>query len=121
MLKCHSTNSANSETMGEILMGERRITTTSGDIRAISGTTIEALAMQLRGKLLTGDDDGYDLARTVWNGLVDKRPALIACCAGAADVIACVRFARDQDLLLSIRGGGHSIAGRAVCDNGIMI
>jgi FAD binding domain-containing protein/berberine-like enzyme len=102
-------------------MGERRVTTISGDIRAISGTTLEAFATQLRGKLLTGDDDGYDTARKVWNGLVDKRPALIARCTGAADVITCVRFARDQDLLLSIHGGGHSIAGRAVCDNGIMI
>jgi FAD/FMN-containing dehydrogenase len=70
---------------------------------------------------LTGDDPGYDTARTVWNGMVDKRPALIARCVGAADVITCIRFAREHELLVSVHGGGHSIAGRAVCENGIMI
>lgn len=102
-------------------MGERRIATTGGDERIISGAAIDKFASQLRGELLAGDDTGYDAARKVWNGMVDKRPALIARCAGAADVTNCVRFAREHDLLVSVRGGGHSIAGRAVCENGLMV
>ena len=67
-----------------------------------------------------GEQD-YDAARAVHNALIDRRPALIAKCAGAADVIACVRFARESGLPMSVRGGGHSIAGKAVCDDGIVI
>ncbi len=91
-----------------------------------TGTTlgeasIERFQGSLRGELLCPDDDGYDAARTVWNGMVDKRPALIGRCTGAADVIRCVRFAREHDLLTSVRGGGHNYSGRSVCDNGLMI
>jgi FAD/FMN-containing dehydrogenase len=75
----------------------------------------------LRGKLLRPSDDGYDDARKVWNGMIDRRPALIARCTEAADVIAAVTFAREQGLLVSIRGGGHNVAGNAVCDGGLMI
>src|SRR5204863_9072891 len=64
---------------------------------------------------------GYDDARAVWNGAVDRRPKLIARCAGAADVAAAVRFARDRDLQIAVRGGGHNVAGTAVCDDGIVI
>jgi FAD/FMN-containing dehydrogenase len=59
--------------------------------------------------------------RKVWNGMVDKHPALIARCAGTADVVDCVRFAREHDLLASVRGGGHNYAGKSVCDGGLMI
>ena len=73
------------------------------------------------GELLRPGDPGYDDARKVWNGMIDKRPALIARCAGVADVIAAVNLARSNNLLVSVRGGGHNITGNAVCDGGLMI
>ena len=75
----------------------------------------------LRGTMLRPGDNGYDAARKVFNVMIDKRPALIVRSAGAADVIACVNFAREQELLVSVRGGGHGVAGKAVCDGGLMI
>jgi len=74
-----------------------------------------------RGDVITPDRNGYDDARAVWNGNVDRRPRLIARCNGTADVAAAVRFARDCDLEVAIRGGGHNVAGTAVCDDGIVI
>ena len=74
-----------------------------------------------RGVLITADHDDYDDARAVWNGTVDRRPRLIARCSGTADVAAAVRFARDCDLAIAVRGGGHNVAGTAVCDDGIVI
>jgi FAD/FMN-containing dehydrogenase len=71
--------------------------------------------------MLLPSDDRYDETRKVWNGMIDKRPALIARCAGVADVIATVTFARDYNLLVSVRSGGHSIAGKAVCNGGLML
>jgi FAD/FMN-containing dehydrogenase len=82
---------------------------------------IRDLRASVRGAILRPGEDGYDRARRVWNGMIDKRPALIARCAGAADVIQAVQFARANSLLLSVRGGGHSAAGNAVCDAGLMI
>jgi len=87
----------------------------------LDDSKVQAFKTSLRGELLRPDDAGYDRARRVFNAMIDRRPALIARCAGAADVIACVRFAREHDLPISIRGGGHSIAGNAVCDNGLVI
>ncbi|HEX4981321.1 MAG TPA: FAD-binding oxidoreductase [Ilumatobacteraceae bacterium] len=81
-------------------------------------------AMQIpgfRGVLITPDHHDYDDARAVWNGTVDRRPRLIARCSGTADVAAAVRFARDCDLEIAVRGGGHNVAGTAVCDDGIVI
>lgn len=77
--------------------------------------------MGLRGALIRPQDAGYDAARRVWNGLIDKRPALIVRCAGAADVIRAVQFARDAHLTVAIRGGGHSFAGHALYDGGLVI
>jgi FAD/FMN-containing dehydrogenase len=82
---------------------------------------VDLLAVSLQGQLLRPSDEGYDAARRVWNGMVDKRPALIARCAGVADVVSAVRFAREHDLVVSVRGGGHSVAGLAVCEGGLMI
>jgi FAD/FMN-containing dehydrogenase len=73
------------------------------------------------GQLITADHADYDIARAVWNGAVDRRPRLIARCTGTADVAAAVRFARDHDLEIAVRGGGHNVAGTAVCDDGIVI
>src|SRR5262245_20707543 len=74
-----------------------------------------------RGRLISADHADYDIAREVWNGAIDRRPRLIAQCLGTADVVAAVRFARDHDLKIAIRGGGHNVAGTAVCDDGIVI
>jgi FAD/FMN-containing dehydrogenase len=74
-----------------------------------------------RGQLITSGQADYDAARAVWNGAVDRRPRLIARCRGTADVAAAVRFARDQHLEIAVRGGGHNVAGTAVCDDGIVI
>lgn len=82
---------------------------------------IEALRTTLRGELLQTGDAGYDDARTVYNAMIDRRPALIARCSGVSDVIQSVNFARQSGLLLSVRGGGHNVSGNAVCDGGLMI
>ena len=74
-----------------------------------------------RGDLVTPDDEGYDDARAIWNGTVDRRPRLIARCTGTADVAAAVRCARDRGLEIAVRGGGHNVAGTAVCDGGIVV
>jgi FAD/FMN-containing dehydrogenase len=76
---------------------------------------------RFRGALLRPGEEGYDEARRIWNGAIDRRPALIARCAGADDVAVAVRFAREHDLPVSVRGGGHAVAGHAVCDGGLMI
>lgn len=94
--------------------------TTAADIR-LDAATIQSLRNNLRGQVLCPNDAGYDTCRRVWNGLIDRSPAVIARCAGAADVMAAVDFARSNDLPLSIRGTGHNVAGTAVCDNGVMI
>jgi FAD/FMN-containing dehydrogenase len=75
----------------------------------------------LSGTLLTPDSPGYDEARTIWNAMIDRRPGLIVQCADTRDVASAVRFARQHDLLVAVRGGGHNIAGNAVCDGGLVI
>jgi hypothetical protein len=95
----------------------------TGDGRQIvlSRFDIDDFRASLRGQLLLPDAVGYDDARKIWNGMFDRKPALIARCAGAADVIQSVNFARAHQLLVAVRGGGHSLAGQSVCDNGLMI
>ena len=90
-------------------------------MQMIAESAVQPFRSSLRGPSFGPGDPGYDEARTVPNAMIDRRPAIIARCAGAADVIACVRFAREHDILVSVRGGGHSIAGKAVCDDGLMI
>src|SRR5215475_967124 len=87
----------------------------------IPETAVRQLKSSLRGPTFSPGDLGYDEARAVPNAMVDRRPAIIARCASAADVIACVRFAREQGVVVSIRGGGHSVAGKSVCEAGLMI
>jgi FAD binding domain len=83
--------------------------------------TVDEFAATLRGKLVRPGDRGYSEHRRVWNGSINRRPALIARCAGVADVIAAVRFARRHGLLVAVRGGGHSFPGYSVCDGGLVI
>lgn len=83
--------------------------------------SLEKFRSSLRGQSFCPGDPGYDAARAIPNAMIDRHPALIARCVGAADVIACVRFAREHDVIVSVRGGGHSVAGKSVCEGGIMI
>src|SRR5947209_42272 len=82
---------------------------------------IETLKASLRGELIQPGDEGYEAARKVYNGMIDKHPALIARCADVADVITAVNFGRENNLLVSIRGGGHNAGGLGICDNGLVI
>jgi len=88
---------------------------------SIENATVEAFQTGFRGQLLFPGADAYDQGRKLWNGMFDRRPALIARCAGAADVISAVNFARDNRLQIAVRGGGHSFPGHSVCDGGIVI
>jgi FAD/FMN-containing dehydrogenase len=101
------------------MLTDQPVTSTSGQI--VGEAAIRQLAEGLRGSLLRPADDGYDATRKVFNGMIDRRPALIVRCAGAADVVRAVSFAREHSLRLSVRGGGHSVAGTAVCDGGLML
>ena len=95
----------------------------SGDGRriAIPSQDVDDFRAGLRGQLLLPAQAGYDEARKLWNGMFDRKPALIARCAGAADVVRSVNFARAHSLLLAVRGGGHSLSGQSACDDGLMI
>ena len=84
-------------------------------------SAIEELKKQVRGEVLLPSHSGYDEARTVYNAMIDRRPGVIVRCSGTADAVACVQFAREHDLPLSIRGGGHNVAGNAVCEGGVML
>lgn len=81
----------------------------------------DALREGFRGELLRPGDDGYDTARAIWNGSIDRSPAVVARATGVADVVAAVNFARDNDLVLSVRAGGHSLPGHSTCDGGLVL
>jgi FAD/FMN-containing dehydrogenase len=102
-------------------MADLTMTTLDGGTTTVGQGAIDALASGLKGELLTAASPGYDEARTVWNAMIDKRPGLIVMCAGAADVVQAVNFARENGLLTAVHGVGHNIAGNAVCDGGLMI
>ena len=97
-------------------MSEAQIADTAPDQQAL-----EDFSTTLRGSCIRPGEDDYDDARLVWNKGIDKRPAVIARCSGVADVIEAVKFARAKKLLVAVRGGGHNVAGNAVCDGGIVI
>ena len=94
---------------------------TLATVTALDDASVNQLTASFRGALLRPADPGYDEHRKVWNGSIDRRPGLIARCAGVADVIAAVRFARAHDLRVAVRGGGHSFPGLSVCDDGMVI
>jgi FAD/FMN-containing dehydrogenase len=91
------------------------------DGSALDKPTIEAFKQAFGGQVLSPGDADYDSARRIWNASIDKHPGLIARCLGVSDVVRAVKFARANDLLASIKGGGHNVAGRALCDDGIVI
>jgi len=95
--------------------------TLNGTNVVIADEAVDEFQAKLRGQFILPGDDAYDDARTVWNAMIDRRPALIVRCAGVSDVINSVNFARANNLLMAVRGGGHSFAGNAVCDGGIVI
>ncbi|MGH8136644.1 MAG: FAD-binding oxidoreductase [Steroidobacteraceae bacterium] len=105
----------------ESIPGQLAAITLSGEATALARSDIEDFRASLRGRLLLVQDDGYDQARKLWNGAFDRHPALIARCAGAADVVQAVNFARAHELLTAVHSGGHSISGQSVCDGGLMI
>jgi FAD/FMN-containing dehydrogenase len=82
---------------------------------------IRSFGARLGGDLVIPEDEEYDRDRTVWNGMINKHPAIIARCSGTADVVAGVQFAREHDLVLAVRGGGHNVAGTGICDGGIVL
>ncbi|MFD7282271.1 FAD-binding oxidoreductase [Streptomyces sp. NPDC059862] len=101
---------------GTPMSGERR-----GREADIPGSLVDEFASRLRGQLIRPGDPGYEPARELWNGMIDRRPALVARCDGDEDVAAAVSFARDNELSLAVRGGGHGVAGHALCDGGLVI
>src|SRR6266702_3274005 len=87
----------------------------------LQASIIDDFKAGLRGTLLCPDDAGYEDARKVWNGMIDRHPAMVVRCTGVADVLTAVRFARAHNLLVAVRGGGHNVAGHATCDGGLVI
>ncbi|WP_440006790.1 FAD-binding oxidoreductase [Halomicrococcus sp. SG-WS-1] len=91
------------------------------EVTSLDESVVDELGDGLRGDLFAPGDPGYDEARSVWNGMIDRYPALVASCRGVADVIRAVEFARENDVAVAVKGGGHHIAGNAVCDDGLVI
>ena len=94
---------------------------TSGKPVTLTASDLKDFRASLRGKLLLAQDDGYDQARRIWNGVFDRNPALIARCAGSSDVVQALNFARSHGLLTAVKAGGHSISGQSTCEGGLMI
>ncbi len=91
------------------------------DLPVIGEATLADFRASLRGEVIRPGDDGYDAARKVWNGMIDRRPALIVRCAGTADVVGVIQFAGSRNLPVAVRGGGHNVAGNAVGDGGLVV
>jgi FAD/FMN-containing dehydrogenase len=87
----------------------------------VEGRVVQSLERGFMGELVTPADPDYEVRRRVWNGMVDRRPALIARCAAEDDIVAALRAAREHELVVAVRGGGHNVAGSAVCDGGLVI
>jgi len=93
----------------------------NGKSIVLEDSLFEALSQEIRGEIVFKGEEGYEKARTIWNDMIEKSPTGIVRCLGTADVVAAVNFARKHNLLISVRGGGHNVAGHALCDGGLMI
>ena len=102
-------------------MGIIKAATTTGGILDLSPREIEDFKSGFKGELVQFGDEKYDEYRSVWNGMIDKQPYLIARCENREDVIRAVKFAKKNNMLISVRGGGHHVSGRSVCDGGMVI
>ena len=98
-----------------------RIRTIDGRDAELSQDAVTTLKTRVRGPVVLPAEAGYEDARTIWNAMIDRRPALVVRCIGTADVIATVQFAREHNVLLCIKGGGHNIAGLAVADGALLV
>jgi FAD/FMN-containing dehydrogenase len=101
--------------------GELQAVSLSGKPMVIPAAAVKEFAANLHGRLLTASDADYDQARRLWNKMIDRRPAMIARCSGAADIARAVSFARERELLVAVRGGGHSFPGYSMCEGGLVI
>jgi FAD/FMN-containing dehydrogenase len=102
-------------------MTEISLALLQGGATVLGADTVADFRQTLRGNICLPQEAGYDEARTIWNAMIDRHPGAVVRCRGAADIIAAVRFARKHSLLLAVRGGGHNIAGNAVCEGGLLI
>ena len=102
-------------------MADLKVTTTTGADTVLKDAVVAELRESLRGELLYPSDAGYNEARSIWNAMFDKRPALIVRCAGVSDIISSVNFARTNSIPVAVRGGGHNVAGSGACDGGFML
>ena len=102
-------------------MSEIRLASLQGGTIALGTETITALQQTLRGSVCLPGEAGYDEARTIWNAMIDRHPGAVVRCKGAGDIMRAVQFAREHGVLLAVRGGGHNIAGNAVCEGGLLI
>src|SRR6476620_6694078 len=102
-------------------MTDITVASLQGGAIVLGTETVARFRQTLRGNVCLPGEAGYDEARTIWNAMIDRRPGAVVRCRGAADIIRAVRFAREHGLLLAVRGGGHNIAGNAVCEGGLLI
>jgi FAD/FMN-containing dehydrogenase len=98
-----------------------KLNTIKGKKSSISSDALASLKQDMRGEIITPDHERYDSARTVWNGLIAKKPGAVVQCQGVADVMAAVKFANEHHLQISVRGGGHNVAGSCLVDDGFVI
>ena len=102
-------------------MDNLKVSTLGSNIITISESALKKFVSGLRGEVVLKDHPQYDEVRKIWNGMIDKKPAIIVRCMGVSDIIDCINLASENNLLISVRGGGHNIAGSAVCEAGLMI
>ena len=98
-----------------------KILSKDGREKDLNKEALDGLRLRLKGPILLPGDSGYEESRTVWNAMINKKPVFVVKCVGTADVIECVNFARQNDILLCIKGGGHNIAGLAIADGAMLL